>query len=133
MLTNHKQNQRTVVVNRLVSSDDDRVTLSRENVEAVNRQRVDFNTISLDNGHVVVIDGDRVRGTTAKVDEAEAVAQALSYVRDRKRDCRTSGDTAGSVNCGRVLNSDLIQVRSKTQPMEKTLSLTDPQHLDWGE
>ena len=76
------QNQRTIVVDRLVSSDDDRVTLRRENVEAVNRQRVDFNTISLDNGHVVVIDGDRVRWATAEVDEAETVAQALSYVRD---------------------------------------------------
>ena len=115
MLPNQKTNQRTVVVNRLVSSDDDRVTLRREDVEAVNRQRVGFNTISLDNSHIVVVDRDGVRWATAEVDEAETIALALSYICDRKRYSGPSRDTAGSVNCGRILNSGLIQV-SKEAP-----------------
>ena len=71
-------------------------------VERVDRERVCLHTVSLNDGHVVVVDRDMVRRAATEVDEPEAVPLALLHGGDGQGNLRTSGDAALSVDGRRV-------------------------------
>lgn len=51
---------RTVVSYWLIGIDDHRIALRSVNGQGIDQYRLCFNTVGLDDGHVVIIDGDGV-------------------------------------------------------------------------
>ena len=77
--TNLRQSANPVVVDVLVSGEDERVALACVDLDFVHGERLVVDGIDLDDGHVVVVDGEGEVGVARNGDEAEAVAFALRH------------------------------------------------------
>ena len=71
-------------------------------VKGIDGQGVGLDTISFDDSHVVIIDGNMICRTTTEVDETESVALALLDIHNRQRCSRATSVASLSVDQGRV-------------------------------
>lgn len=82
-------------------------------IEGVDRERVGLNAVSFNDGHVVIVDGDVVRRTTADVDKAKTVPLSLRDTGDRERNVQTTGISTLAVNGRSIGNARAKSIHIK--------------------
>ena len=79
--------------------------MAGEDLDLVDDEGLVVDTVDLDDGHVVVVDGDLVRRTATEVDEAKAIPLAFLHASHRERNLRSTGISALSIDSRRILNT----------------------------